>query len=83
MTRNAWLKRRAFFVLRFRRVSTILAVYRKIRSRSRKIMTRIVLKITVLTLTLVALLVVSNRDTQAELGPVTVAPQDKPVEQRA
>jgi hypothetical protein len=44
-------------------------------------MTRIVLKITVLTLTLVALLVVSNRDTQAELGAVTVEPQDKPVEQ--
>jgi hypothetical protein len=81
MTQNAWLKRRAFFVLRFRRVSTILAVYRKIRSRSRKIMTRIVLKITVLTLTLVALLVVSNRDTQAEHGAVTLEPQDKPVEQ--
>lgn len=44
-------------------------------------MTRTVLKITVVTLTLVALFVVSNRDTQAELGPVTLAPQDKPVEQ--
>jgi hypothetical protein len=44
-------------------------------------MTRTVLKITVVTLTLVALFVVSNRDTQAELGPVTVEPQDKPVEQ--
>ncbi|MGQ0762955.1 MAG: c-type cytochrome [Acidobacteriota bacterium] len=44
-------------------------------------MTRTVLKITVLTLTIVALFVVSNRDTQAELGGVTVGPQDKPVEQ--
>ena len=44
-------------------------------------MTRIVLKITFLTLTLVAFLVVSNRATQAELGAVTVEPQDKPVEQ--
>ena len=41
-------------------------------------MKRIVLRITVLTLTLVAFLVVSNRPTQAEL---TVEPQDKPVEQ--
>jgi hypothetical protein len=44
-------------------------------------MTRTVLKITVLTLTLAALLVVSNRDTHAELGAVTVEPQEKPVEQ--
>ena len=44
-------------------------------------MTRIVLKITAVALVLVALLAVSNRDTQAELGAVTVEPQDKPVEQ--
>jgi hypothetical protein len=44
-------------------------------------MTRTVLKITVVTLILVALFVVSNRKTQAELGVATVAPQEKPVEQ--
>lgn len=44
-------------------------------------MTRTVLKLTVVTLTLVALFVVSNRDTQAELGAVTFEPQEKPVEQ--
>ena len=44
-------------------------------------MTRTVLKITVVVLTLVAAFVVSNRDTQAELGAVAVEPQDKPVEQ--
>src|SRR5688572_24946458 len=44
-------------------------------------MTRTVLKITVVTLTLVALFIVSNRKTQAELGVATVAPQEKPVEQ--
>ena len=44
-------------------------------------MTRTVLKLTAVTLSLVALFVVSNRDTQAEFGAVTVEPQDKPVEQ--
>ena len=44
-------------------------------------MTRTVLKITAVTLTLVALFLVSNRDTQAELGAVATEPQDKPVEQ--
>jgi hypothetical protein len=42
-------------------------------------MTRTVLKTTVVILTLVAFLVVANRDTQADRG--TVEPQDKPVEQ--
>jgi len=44
-------------------------------------MTRTVLKLAAVTLSLVALFVVSNRNTQAELGLVTVEPQDKPVEQ--
>lgn len=44
-------------------------------------MTRTVLKLTVATLTLVAVFVVSNRDTQAELGTVAVEAQDKTVEQ--
>lgn len=44
-------------------------------------MTRTVLKITVVTLILATLFVISNRNTQAELGATTVEPQDKPVEQ--
>ena len=44
-------------------------------------MTQTVLKVTLVTLTVVALLVVSNRDTQAEFAAVPVEPQDKPVEQ--
>lgn len=44
-------------------------------------MTRTVLKLAVVTLSLTALFIVSNRQTQAELGPPATPPQDKPVEQ--
>jgi len=44
-------------------------------------MTRTVLKLVAVTLTVVALFIVSNRKTQAELGSPNLAPQDKPVEQ--
>lgn len=44
-------------------------------------MTRTVLKLAVVTLSVVALFVVSNRDTHAELSAITVEPQEKPVEQ--
>ncbi len=44
-------------------------------------MKRIVLKLTAVTLSAIAVFVISNRNTQAELGVAPVAPQDKPVEQ--
>src|SRR5688572_33113285 len=44
-------------------------------------MKRTVLKITAVTLSAIAVFVISNRETQAELGAVAVEPQDKPVEQ--
>ena len=44
-------------------------------------MKRTVLKLTVVTLSAIAVFVISNRNTQAELGAAYVAPQDKPVEQ--
>ena len=44
-------------------------------------MKRTVLKLTAVTLSAIAVFVISNRNTQAELGAAPVAPQDKPVEQ--
>ncbi|MGZ5435249.1 MAG: c-type cytochrome [Pyrinomonadaceae bacterium] len=44
-------------------------------------MKRTVLKLTAVTLSAIAVFVISSRSTQAELGAVTQAPQDKPVEQ--
>ena len=44
-------------------------------------MKRTVLKLTAVTLSAMAVFVISNRNTQAELGATPVAPQDKPVEQ--
>lgn len=44
-------------------------------------MRRTFLKLNVLVLSLAALLLISNRSTHAELGALTLAPQDKPVEQ--
>ena len=44
-------------------------------------MKRTVLKLTAVTLSAIAVFVVSDRNTQAELGAAPVAPQDKPVEQ--
>lgn len=44
-------------------------------------MTGTVLKLIAITLSAIALFVISNRSTQAEPGPDTIAPQDKPVEQ--
>ncbi len=44
-------------------------------------MKRTVLKLTAVTLAAIAVFVISNRNTQAELGATPVAPQDKPVEQ--
>src|SRR5688500_12516965 len=44
-------------------------------------MKRTVLKLTAVALTAITVFVISNRNTQAELGGAPVAPQDKPVEQ--
>lgn len=44
-------------------------------------MKRTVLKLTAVTLLAISVFVISNRNTQAELGTAPVAPQDKPVEQ--
>lgn len=44
-------------------------------------MKRTVLKLTAVTLLAIAVFVISNSNTQAELGAAPVAPQDKPVEQ--
>ena len=44
-------------------------------------MKRTVLKLTAVTLSAIAMFVISNRNTQAEQGAAPVAPQDKPVEQ--
>ncbi|HEY5839747.1 MAG TPA: c-type cytochrome [Pyrinomonadaceae bacterium] len=44
-------------------------------------MKRTVLKLTAVTLTAIAVFVISNRNTQAEIAAAPVAPQDKPVEQ--
>ncbi|HEX5701788.1 MAG TPA: c-type cytochrome [Pyrinomonadaceae bacterium] len=44
-------------------------------------MKRTVLKLTALTLSAMAVFVISNRNTQAEFGAAAVAPQEKPVEQ--
>lgn len=44
-------------------------------------MKRTVLKLTALTLSAIAVFLISNRTTLAELGAAPVAPQDKPVEQ--
>lgn len=44
-------------------------------------MKRTVLKLTAITLSAIAVFVISNRNTQAELGAAPIAPQDKPVEQ--
>lgn len=44
-------------------------------------MKRTVLKLSALTLSAIAVFVISNRSTQAEPGAAPVAPQDKPVEQ--
>ena len=44
-------------------------------------MKRTILKLTAVTLSAIAVFVISNRNTQAELGAAPVAPQDKPVEQ--